>query len=291
MSEDKFRLLAKCLAAVLIPCLLAATVYYASFINLNSIPKPAVALAFIQGPVTIQRPTDTDIANAAFHSYPLALAVVLKNETEIHINDMNWYVHNTRIIPPNLPEFNGTIEAPVDSISMIEEPNYVIPYGSLLNGSWWGLPPYNLNYRANVPFENTTISTLLVTSTRTYDMGSYTIHYSPEQMDAVSTPGYWTNASHIITNTPNWTISSSELLSKFLEGSGNATIEFHSSFSAHAEYSITYSDNTTQTGEKDLSWNGTQGTIAINYDETGIFELQYHWTRILLALMPAVNTP
>lgn len=290
MSESKLRLLGKFLAAILIPCLLAATVYYASFINLNSnAARPAVAFAYIQGPVGIQGQTDADIANAASRSYTLALAVVLQNTTEIHINDMYWYVHNTNIIPPNLPEFNGTIEAPVDSISMIEEPNYVIPYKFLLNGSWWGQPPYDLNYNVSVPFENTTMSTMLVTSTRTYDMGSYTIHYSPGNIDASSTPGYWTNASHETTNAPAWTMSSAQL-SQFLEGSGNATIEFHGSFSAHVDYSITYSDNTTQTGEKDLSWNGIQGTIALTYNETGISEMQYQWTRILLALMPAVNT-
>lgn len=285
MSESKFRLLAKCLTAILIPCLLAATVYYGSFVNLNLTPKPAFAFSWIQGK------TDADIANTTFRSYNLGLALVLRNGTEVHINDIHWAVRNSPIIPPNSPEFNGTIESLVDSISMIEEPNYEISYGTPLSGAWGIMPIYNLTYTTNIPLENTTLSTVLVTSTKTLDMGSYTIHYGPGKeggFDASSTPGYWTNASQIVTNTPSWTISSTEL-SEFLKGSGNATIEFHAAFSAHVVYSITYSDNTTITGEKDVAWNGIEGTIGIQYNETGVFELRYEWTRILLALLPLNN--
>jgi len=293
LSESKFRLLAKCLAAVLIPCLLAATVYYASFINLNFQPKPVFAFFFVQGG-GIAGQTDVlpqgGFPNSTLHSYNLGLALILHNGTEVHINDMWWYVHYTRIIPPDDPEFNGTIETgplPTNMTVMLGNRDYIVGNESDASVFMGGPTPISggVYYQVNDgSLLNWTISTVLVTSTKTFDMGSYA--------SSATNPGsigYWPNASHFITNAPSWSIGSTDL-SSFLQGSGNATIEFHASFSVHVNYTFYYPDNTTKTGETDASWNGTMGTFGIRIDDTGTYEIQYDWTRVIFCLVP-VNNP
>jgi hypothetical protein len=298
LSESKFRLLAKCLAAVLIPSLLAATVYYTSFINLNFAPKPAFAFSFVQG--GIAGPTDAlpqgGFPNSTLHSYNLGLALILQNGTEVHINDMFWYVHNTRIIPPDDPEFNGTIETgplPASMSVMLGNREYIVGNESdssmFMGGPTpiWGGVYYQMN---NGSLLNWTLSTLLVTSTKTFDMGSYAL--TGEGSSSAINPGsigYWPNASHFITNAPSWSIGSTDL-SSFLQGSGNATIEFHASFSVHVNYTFYYPDNTNKTGETDASWNGTMGAFGIRHNDTGTYEIQYNWTRVIFCLVP-VNNP
>ena len=284
---------------MLVPCLLAAAVYYGSFINLNSVmPKPVLALEWFQG---IQGPTGAlsrytngtmyaDIPNSTLQSYNLGLAFVLQNGTEVNINDMLWYVHNTNIIPPDDPEFNGTIGAIQDGFSMsvsLENREYIVGNDSTLH-SYSATPVFNGVYYNMSTTLNTTLSTVLVTQTKTFDMGSYAMQWGPGIGFVASNPGsigYWLNASHDITNAPYWSIGSADL-SNFLEGSGNATIEFDASFSVHVDYTFYYPDNTTTTGETNAIWNGTMGTFNIGYDQTGIHQLNYDWTRIIFILVP-----
>lgn len=277
---------------MLIPCLLAATVYYTSFINLNVVPEPAFAFTFIQG---IAGPTDVlpqgGFPNSTLHSYNFGLGLILQNGTEVHINDMYWYVHNTNIIPTDDPEFNGTIETgplPANMSVSLENREYIVGNESDSSMFMGGPTPISggVYYKMSSSM-NTTLSTVLVTSTNTFDMGSYAM-----QGGVTSNPGsigYWPNASHFITNAPYWSINSNDL-SNFLEGANNATIEFHASFSVHVDYTFYYPDNTNKTGETDSYWNGTMGTFSIRYDDTGAYEMQYDWTRIIFALVP-VNNP
>jgi hypothetical protein len=214
----------------------------------------------------------------------------LQNGTEVNINDMLWYVHNTNIIPPDDPEFNGTIGAIQDGFSMsvsLENREYIVGNDSALH-SYSTTPAFNgVYYNMSVAL-NTTLSTVLVTQTKTFDMGSYAMQWGPSTGFVASNPGsigYWLNASHDVTNAPYWSISSADL-SNFLEGSGNATIEFDASFSLHVDYTFYYPDNTTTTGETNAIWNGTMGTFNIGYDQTGIHQLNYDWTRIIFILVP-----
>jgi hypothetical protein len=283
LSESKFRVLGKCIAAILVPCLLAATVYYASFVNINSIfPKPAYAFVWFHGSPT---QADADYANATLLSYDLGMDFGLKNGTMIHI-------HDPMDDSPQYPSYNGSIKSLLDNAAVF------LTWGMYLAGTQHVSGGVNittggatLSYPiADVTmFENTTISSVLAASSIT-DMGSYTIHMGPKIFEASNTPGYWPNASKVTTNSPTWAISATEL-SEFLEGTGNATIQFDASFSVHVDYSITFSDNSTETGEKLLTWNGTMGTIAIKYDETGIFEAQYEWKPIELDLLALKNPP
>jgi hypothetical protein len=288
LSGTKFRLLAKGLTAVLIPCLLAATVYYASFINLNSVVKPAFAFRWVQG---TESPADLDFSNRTLQTYNLGMALVLQNGTEVHIDDILWDVHNTNIYPSDDPEFNGTIESESSLSTMsvsLENREYVA--GNASNVFWNSTMFGGIYYTMNTTL-HTTLSTDLVTSTNTFDLGSYAIQWLPGAFDA-SNPGsigYWPNASKYVTNAPSWFINSVALRS-MLQGSGNATIELHAACTAHVDYTFFYPDNTSKTGETDSYWNGTMGTFDIGYNENGIYQMQYDWTRITFALVPMNNS-
>jgi len=288
LSENKYRLLAKGLAAVLIPCLLAATVYYASFIKLNSTSEPALAFAWVQGN---ESPANLDFPNETLQTYNLGMALVLQNGTEVHVNDMLWYVRNTNIIPPDDPEFNGTIdsESSLSTMSVtFENREYVS--GNASDMFWNSTAFGGIYYTMNTTL-NTTLSTDLVTSTNTLDLGSYALLWPPGAGIIASNPGsigYWPNATKYVTNAPYWSVNST-VLQSLLQGSGNATIEFHATCTAHVDYTFFYPDNTSKTGETDSYWNGTMGTFDIGYNENGINQIQYDWTRITFALVPMNN--
>jgi len=117
-------------------------------------------------------------------------------------------------------------------------------------------------------------------------MGSYTFRggLAMYLSEATSTPGYWPDASKLRTPYPKWSISSSRLL-EYLEGSGSATIRFDAVFSVHMNYTISFPDNRTETGVKDLVWAGTMGTIEFSYDETRILSVKYDFWQVRLILL------
>jgi hypothetical protein len=266
---------------ILVPCLLAATVYYSSFLSLNTIfPKSAYAFSWCQGNTYS---TDTDYANSTLLSYNLGAKFQLKNGTEIHIN-------NPWDSATDFAEYNGSIAFPLENIGVFLTNGYHLEgtvgvvggVNITMGGPSVTYPIANLTLT-----ENTTLSTLLVTTT-VQDMGNYSISLGLGTFDATNTPGYWPNASNLTTNAPEWKISSTELM-KYLTGSGNATVRFNGSFNVHVGYTITYSDNTTQTGEKDLAWNGTIGTVMVSYDDNGVQGASYEWSQIKLVLLALKN--
>ena len=127
--------------------------------------------------------------------------------------------------------------------------------------------------------ENMTIHASLVTPTMIY-MDTCTFIYGPEVLNT-SSCGYW-NLDPVwgraITNCPWWEISSNELL-RYLEGSGTTTIAFNATYNVHVNYTIKLGDET-ETGEKDLFWEGTLGTIEITHDKSNIFEVRYDFITV-----------
>jgi hypothetical protein len=261
-------------------------VYYASFINLNSFfPRPALGFSLVQGTYTPAEWNEADTMD----SFNLGLAVVLQNSSETHIDDILWYVHNTNIYPSDDPEFNGTLDlgSLLNTMTVTLENRYYIAGNDTAMHSYSGTPAFNgTYYKLSAPL-NLTLTTDLVTSTKTVDMGGYAIQEGEGSMETTNpgSIGYWLNATHYSTNSPDWSISGSEL-SNFLEGSGNATIEFHASFTVHVSYTFYYSDNTTQNGQTDLYWSGLMGKFNLTYDGTGIREMSYDWSRIAFVLVP-----
>lgn len=279
LSISKLSVLRKVAVSVMLACLLGAAIYYMPFENLGTL-KPAYAFAWFEG----NNPqADAEYTNETLLRYSLEMYFGLKNGSTIEVNGFGSNSPDGVSLANNR-EYNGSIDEAINSIEV------GLLNARALGGTVYWLSGVNITTnvkatpRANMTsFENTTICSFLVTSD-VLDMGSYTVETGPGVFNAVSTPGYWPDARHYVTNSPTWSITSAELLG-FLESSGNATIMFEATFNVHLSYAINLPDNTTDTGEKDLSWSGTIGTIGIRYDESGIFEVQYDFVRVELALL------
>ena len=269
----------------MLACLLGIAVYYTSIggDTASILPKPAYAFAWFQGD---QQQAYEDYTNTTLLSHNLGMNFDLWNGTTIR-------VHDPRESPENNPEYQGSIESIINSINVSLLNKWSIAGATGVNSGvniTVGGPSFNSCPIANLTvFENTTISTILVTSTNT-DMGSYTIWVGPKLFEASNTPGYWPDTSKLVTDSPTWSALSAQLL-ELLESEGTATIEFNAAFSVHVDYKITLPENVTQTGEKDLTWNGTMGTISITYDATGIYQIQYDFKQIQLALLTMNTEP
>jgi len=278
LSESKLGLFGKGLAAIMLASLLGVAVYYTSIDgNTSILPKPAYAFAWFQGD---QQQAYEDYTNTTLLSHSLGMNFGLENGTIVR-------VHDPLESPQDNPEYQGSIDSIIDNIKVKLLNRWVIAGVTGINSgvnitvggpSSSSLPIANLTV-----FENSTISTILVTSTNA-DMGSYTIWHGPKIFEASSTTGYWPDASRVVTDSPAWSVLSTQLL-ELLESEGTATIEFNATFSVHVDYEITLPEKVTQTGEKDLTWNGTMGTINITYDPTGIYRVHYDFKQIQLALL------
>jgi hypothetical protein len=264
------RTLGKGLIAVLLASLLGVAVYYTSFNGENELLKPAYAFIWSQGD---QQQAFEDYVNATLLCQYIGMYFSLKNGTAISMD--------------NPSEYHGSIDSMITSVKVqLNNAWFLAGRIGVVSGvnittggpGWDDYPMANLTL-----FLNKTITSALVTSITT-DMGSYTFHDGPNIREATSTPGYWPDASRHVTDSPAWTISSTQLLG-FLEGSGSATIKFDAIFNAHMDFTISFPDNTTESGSKDLNWTGTIGTIGFTYDETGILATTYDFEQVQLVLL------
>jgi hypothetical protein len=282
LSESKLDLFGKCLAAIMLACLLGTAVYYTS-LDGNTQPNFAYAFTWFEGD---QQQVYEDYADTTLLSHNLGMRFGLKNGTTV-------YVHDPYESPESNPEYQGSIESIINSLEVSLLNEWTISGATGVSSGvkiTVGGPSFTSSPVANLTvFENTTISTILVTLTNT-DMGSYTIWYGPDLFEASNTPGYWPDTKTLVTNSPTWSVLSTQLLD-LLEGEGTATIEFNAVFSVHVDYEIALSENVTETGEKDLTWNGTMGTIKITYDTTRISQVQYDFKQIQLALLTMDTEP
>jgi hypothetical protein len=273
VSQTKLDLFGKTLTAVLLASLLGALVYYSSIEG----PLAKPAFAFVLDTVN-QMPSDPDYTNQTLLQYSLQMDFTLTNHTTIYIHDMGY--HN----PPGVPftddsEYHGVINETITNIQVKLWDSWIIGIAGRIN-SITTSGGENLNVSV---VENNTLTSLLVTSTD-LDMGSYTYVLGPGVFNATSTPGYWPDAKRYVTNTPFWSISSTQFLN-LLEGSGNATLRFNAAFHVHMNYTMAMPDNSTQTGATELEWEGTIGTIGFKYDENSIFDVRYDFYRVELLLL------
>jgi len=93
--------------------------------------------------------------------------------------------------------------------------------------------------------------------------------------DPSSDSGYWKNGA--------WTMDADQLSSMLL-GSGTALIVFDAAVNVHVKYEITV-EGITKTGENDLSWEGSMGTIEITYDLGKLLYIRYDFESIKLQLL------
>lgn len=278
MAENRKQVFAGTVASILLACLLGAVVYYYPIGDV----KPKVAFAFVLEAAD-QVPSDPEYDNHTFLHRFFEMKFGLKNGSTIIDGGVGLHFPKGVCWGGLKPEYQGEFAALVQDIEATLWSYSTAPWGYTE-----GIGAHtDLGTVANVSTtQNVTISSSLATAT-IIDMGICRFIYGPEAWDTYSTK-HWNIPFHplakkVVTNRPRWNISSTELL-RHLEGSGTATIAFDATFNVHVNYTVTLG-NKTETGEKDLFWEGRLGTIEVTYDETSIFEVRYHFIRVDFLLL------
>jgi len=272
LVENRKKVFGRTIAAVSLACLLGAIVYYFPYGNVS--PKPSFAFVWAEGD---QVPIDPEYVNASLLRRFFEMQFGLKNGSRIYVGGIGLHLPKGSYWGGVQPEYHGGFTASVQDIVVT-----LWSYRRAPPGTFDTQPagPWFVGSIANVStIENMTIHASLVTPTMIY-MDTCTFIYGPEVLNT-SSCGYW-NLDPVwgraITNCPWWEISSNELM-RYLEGSGTTTIAFNATYNVHVDYSIKLGDET-ETGEKDLFWEGTLGTIEITYDESNIFEVRYDFITV-----------
>jgi hypothetical protein len=171
------------------------------------------------------------------------------------------------------------------------------------NATWLKLisiHPYNIICTpADLPFDrtyhitaaiNTTIHVSLEAVTNV-DLGvydcwneSYLIFQNDTHSETSGTgEPAWNNSGYWTPKGANWEIDV-EKLSGMLQGSGTALITFRGALRVNLDHEITISGVET-TNEKNLSWEGSMGTIKITYDQGRIIWVEHEVHAIDLTML------
>lgn len=260
---------------MLLACLLGIIVYYSP--SGDDLPKPAFAFVLAD---SSQTQIDPQYANTTLLWRFFEMQFGLENGSRIYVGGVGLHLPKGSNWGGVKPEYHGGFTASVHDMLVTLWSYRRAPWGTTnVTG------PSDIGTIANVSTtQNVTIDSSLMTST-VIDMGTCTFIYGPRISDT-SYSGFWNRDPHgraVVTNCPWWDISSTELL-EYLEDSGTATLSFEATFNVHVSYNITLGGET-ETGEKDLFWEGTLGTIEIGYDEDSIFEVRYDFIRVELILL------
>jgi len=272
LVENRKKVFGRTIAAISLACLLGTIVYYSPYGNVS--PKPGFAFVWAEGD---QVPIDPEYVNASLLRRFFEMQFGLKNGSRIYVGGIGLHLPKGSNWGGVQPEYHGGFTASVQDIVVTLWSYRRAPLGTFETqpaGPWF------VGSIANVStIENMTIHASIATPTMIY-MDTCTFIYGPEALNT-SSCGYWNQDpvwGRAITNCPWWEISSNELM-RYLEGSGTTTIAFNATYNVHVNYTIKLGDET-ETGEKDLFWEGTLGTIEITYDESSIFEIRYDFITV-----------
>lgn len=267
LIENRKRVFGKTITAILLGCLLGAIVYYSPIGNV--LPESSFAFVLAKG----VGQSDSIHEKTTFDWNMLAFSFTFANGSSICDPDMLGKLLWVQ------PEYHGEFNA----TALQEIFLYLFHLGIISL-------PQNVTCSLDMS-KDTTISAVLNDS-GTIDLGTHEclnetcfIHYNSSDIthaivnrtEGISSySGYWKPHN-------DWLIDANQLCI-MLKDSGKAFITFEAALNVDIKYEIT-KGNITETGETNVRWEGTIGTIEITYDQGNMVWVKYDFWAVRLILL------